>query len=75
MTHEELLDICQEVGAVAECNGPYTSGLAAMLADRSADQLTVADLLHAIRVRTTRYNHLMDGLAVGSIPFPRGSKS
>jgi hypothetical protein len=41
---------------VVECNYAYTEALAFMLAGRSAEQLTVAELLHAIRVNTTRYN-------------------
>ena len=63
MTHLELIEICQEIGSVLECNVAFTSGLASMLSDRGPDQLTVADLLHAIRVRSTRYNDLFQELA------------
>jgi len=62
MTHEELIEICQEIGSVPESNGHYTAGLADQLKGRAADQLTVADLVHAIRVRNVRYNDIMRGV-------------
>lgn len=67
MTELELIDACQEIGAVAESNGQFTRGRIVDLAGRSLEELTVDRLLWLIRQRREAYNRIM-----GSIPAQGG---
>lgn len=61
MTHEELINVCQAIGGVAESNGMFTAGLAVMLEDATIEDLTVGELLAAIAVRREQYNAMYGG--------------
>jgi hypothetical protein len=58
ITHEILIDVCQEIGTVAESNGLFTLGLAKLLAGKTLDTLTVAELLTCIKQRQAVYNKI-----------------
>lgn len=69
MTELDLIEVCEEIGAVAESNGQFTRGLIVELAGRSFEEMTVDQLLSAIRQRRKTYNQIM-----GNIPDARGDQ-
>lgn len=58
ISHEALIDACQEIGTVAESNFAFTLGLQFLLAGKSFDSLTVAELLALIEKRQADYNRI-----------------
>ncbi len=58
ITHESLIDICQEIGTVAESNVLFTRGLVAMMDVKTIETLTVAELLQLIDQRRADYNRI-----------------
>ncbi len=62
ITHEELIDICQEIGTVAESNAAFTSGLTVALACKPLEDMTVAELLDVIRRCRKSYNQYRKNL-------------
>ncbi len=57
ITHESLIDVCQEIGTVAKSNNLFTFGLASMLAEKTFETLTVVELLTYIDKRRVDFNH------------------
>lgn len=60
ITHDELIDICQEIGTVAESNYFFSRGLKDLLDGKSFDTLTVAELLTIIAQRRADYNRIYE---------------
>lgn len=58
MTEEQMLEICQRIGMVAESSSLYTAGLVNRLGSKSLEQLTVAELLTLIDTHTAFFNQL-----------------
>ena len=58
MNETELIDICAEIGSVAECNGGFTFVLAMRLAGRDVKEMTVGELLDVISEQRVSYNKI-----------------
>jgi hypothetical protein len=56
ITHEDLIDVCQKIGSVAESNSGYTAHLAAWIKDKDFKTMTVSDLLRRIETARACYN-------------------
>jgi hypothetical protein len=58
ITHDELIEVCQEIGTVVESNYSFSRGLKHLLVGKSFETLTVAELLSLINQRRVDYNRL-----------------
>jgi len=54
----KLVEICQAIGDVAESNSLFTSGLTRRIGERDLEQMTVGELLAAIREHTEAFNKI-----------------
>ncbi len=53
-----LINLCEEIGSVAESNGGFTFSLALRLSGRVVEEMTVGDLLAAVRDHNESYNRI-----------------
>ncbi len=61
--HEALVEICQQIGRIAGCNGHYTSSLTRRVAEtgKPLEQLTIAELLALDKAHHAFFNQLDNG--------------
>lgn len=59
----ELINICQQIGCIAESNAHFTAGLTLRIAEtgKPVEQLTIAELLKIHRDHKEWFNSLFDG--------------
>ena len=61
--HMELVEICQQIGRIAESNCHYTAGLARSIhaGGKSVEQLTIAELLQLNSDYKETFNRIHGG--------------
>jgi hypothetical protein len=59
-TESELLEVCQEIGFISECNCHFTDGLAGVLerSGKNIQEMTIAELLTMMRNHSAFYNKM-----------------
>ena len=57
-THTKLIELCQEIGGIAGCNGHYTAGLSRRIeaTGKPVEELTLAELVALSREYNAFYN-------------------
>lgn len=54
----ELMEICEEIGDIAESNGPFLDGLVRRTGEQSIMEMTVAELLAVYRAHRDWFNRV-----------------
>jgi len=59
-THTKLIELCQEIGWIAGCNGHYTAGLSRRIeaTGKPLENLTLAELVVLSREHNLFYNRV-----------------
>jgi hypothetical protein len=59
-THQDLIDICEEIGGISESNIHFTSGLARKIeaTGKCVAALTVGELIHLFHKHRDVYNRI-----------------
>jgi hypothetical protein len=59
-THTKLIELCQEVGGIAGCNGHFTAGLSRRIeaTGKPLEELTLGELVALSREYSVYYNRV-----------------
>ena len=57
-TEQQLIEACQSIGTIAECNGAFTHGLSLKIeaTGKQISDMTICELLHMANDYRTIYN-------------------